>query len=92
MKVMKDPVICSDGHTYERLAIEKWLAGHDTSPYTGAVLVNKVLIPNIKFQQSINAYKTLIDDKKTGAGYKRRKMKTRRQKSKTIRKSRKNKK
>jgi hypothetical protein len=27
---MVDPVICVDGHTYERHAIEKWFVGHRT--------------------------------------------------------------
>ena len=30
----RDPVVCSDGHTYERSAIEQRLRGHETSPLT----------------------------------------------------------
>jgi ATP-dependent DNA helicase PIF1 len=44
---MIDPVICSDGQTYERVNIEKWFQNHNTSPLTNAVLQNKTLIPNI---------------------------------------------
>lgn len=33
---MSDPVVTSDGQTYERTAIEDWLKTHDTSPLTGA--------------------------------------------------------
>ncbi len=34
------------GHTYERLAIEAWLANHKTSPMTDEPLLNKSLISN----------------------------------------------
>ena len=45
--VMADPVIFSDGHSYERWSIEHWLVGHNTSPLTaGAELGSKQLIPN----------------------------------------------
>lgn len=46
-ELMRDPVIALDGLTYERVAIEQWLATHDTSPLTGAVLASKMLIPNV---------------------------------------------
>ena len=45
-EVMADPVVCADGHTYERVAIEGWLAVHDTSPKTGAPLDDKTLTTN----------------------------------------------
>ena len=35
MSTMSDPVVTSDGQTYERTAIEDWLKTHDTSPLTG---------------------------------------------------------
>lgn len=91
-KLMDDPVICSDGHTYERYDIEDWFKGKDISPSTKDPLANKNLIPNIALGQAIDAYKTLFLAKKAGAGYKRNKTKTGRKKSKTIRKSRKTKK
>src|SRR3989338_7989423 len=37
-KVMVDPVVCADGHTYERAAIEKWLSSNGTSPITRQTL------------------------------------------------------
>lgn len=43
---LQDPVICSDGHTYERAAIAAWLVDHDTSPVTNEKLPHKQLIPN----------------------------------------------
>ena len=39
-EVMVDPVMCADGHTYERHAIERWLQEHQTSPKTNAMLPN----------------------------------------------------
>ncbi|GFR50240.1 hypothetical protein Agub_g12426 [Astrephomene gubernaculifera] len=41
-----DPVLAADGNTYERIAIEAWLANHDTSPLTNQVLSTKLLTPN----------------------------------------------
>ena len=38
-EISLDPVLCvGDGHTYERLAAERWLATHATSPLTGQPL------------------------------------------------------
>ena len=34
-ELMRDPVFCGDGHTYERDAISVWLMTKDTSPKTG---------------------------------------------------------
>lgn len=45
-QVIIDPVITSDGHTYEREAIKKWLQAHDTSPKTNIRLKHKNLTPN----------------------------------------------
>lgn len=43
---MRDPVFTSDGHTYERSAIERWLIDHGTSPQTNLRLSNKEVVPN----------------------------------------------
>ena len=46
-ELMTDPVVCSDGHTYDRKGIETWFRqGKQTSPLTGAVLTSKNLVPN----------------------------------------------
>jgi hypothetical protein len=91
--IMENPVICSDGQTYERSAIQPWFdRGNNTSPITNVPLANRNLIPNIALRQAIEAHRKLFEANKAGAGYKRHKMKTRRQKSKNIRKSRKTKK
>ena len=43
---MQDPVVCSDGHSYERSAIEEWLEDHDTSYVTGDPLASTLVVPN----------------------------------------------
>ena len=44
---MVDPVIASDGQTYERATIEEWLAKSDTSPLTREPLEDKTLRENV---------------------------------------------
>ena len=56
-ELMEDPVTTSDGHTYERREIFRWLCQHNTSPLTGAVLPNKALTPAIALRQLIAAFK-----------------------------------
>lgn len=39
--VLADPVIAADGHTYERSAMEQWVAAYKTSPgATGQLLTH----------------------------------------------------
>ncbi len=46
--VFRDPVVASDGGTYERAAIEAWLQrGHARSPLTGEKLAHLTVIPNL---------------------------------------------
>ena len=53
-EVMTDPVIGSDGITYERAAIEAWFAaGHTTSPLTRAPMTSQSLVPNIALRSLI---------------------------------------
>ena len=59
MEVMKDPVICSDAHTYERSAIEKWLSTNSCSPITRQIITNKSLIPNIVLRNIIEEYEKI---------------------------------
>lgn len=51
-ELMREPVVASDGHTYERNAIEKWLKSNSLSPRTGDTIVNTV-IPNINLRKLI---------------------------------------
>lgn len=52
-EVMRDPVVCALGHSYERRAIERWLLDHDTSPKSNQVLPHKHLTPNLNLRQAI---------------------------------------
>ncbi|EOD28926.1 hypothetical protein EMIHUDRAFT_114004 [Emiliania huxleyi CCMP1516] len=45
-EVMSDPVMAADGQSYERTAIERWLATKSTSPLTGGELDHPYLTPN----------------------------------------------
>jgi hypothetical protein len=56
LAVMKDPVICSDAHTYERSAIEKWLSTKSHSPITREIITNNILIPNIALRNIIQEF------------------------------------
>jgi hypothetical protein len=49
----REPVVASDGHSYERLAIEKWLKSKTTSPRTGKTM-DKFLTPNLNLQKLIH--------------------------------------
>jgi hypothetical protein len=55
-EVMIDPVICSDGHTYERAAIEQWLQRSNRSPMTNLELANRTLIPNVALRNTIQGF------------------------------------
>jgi len=56
-EIMEDPVIASDGITYNRREIEEWFKKHDTSPKTGEILKSKGLIPNISIRNAIEEWK-----------------------------------
>ena len=52
--LMSDPVVLiSDGYTYERAAINKWLEKNETSPVTKAALQNKDMVPNLTMRSAI---------------------------------------
>jgi hypothetical protein len=55
-EIMEDPVIASDGITYNRSEIEEWFKKHDTSPKTGEILKSKSLIPNISIRNAIEEW------------------------------------
>ena len=46
-ELMLDPVLASDGATYERSAIAEWLGKQSTSPLTGEPLDEATLRPNV---------------------------------------------
>ena len=45
--VIRDPVVLSDGHSYDRPNIMRWLATNFTSLMTGRILAGRKLSPNI---------------------------------------------
>ena len=47
-ELMRDPVIASDGYSYERSAMEEWLRSGEeaVSPMTNAPLLSPTLTPN----------------------------------------------
>ena len=65
-QVMSDPVSCADGHTYERAAIEEWLARNHRSPLTNAKLAHKKLVPNHALRGIIEERKQIARRQATG--------------------------
>merc|ERR1712228_269662 len=63
-QIMTDPVLISDGHSYERVAIENWLIKHDKSPMTNSVLGTKQIFPNHSLRSMIAEYQINKQQKK----------------------------
>ncbi|XP_014783061.1 WD repeat, SAM and U-box domain-containing protein 1 [Octopus bimaculoides] len=58
-EIMRDPVIASDGYTYERTAIESWIkSGSTRSPMTNIILPSQQLIPNLTVKMLIQNHAT----------------------------------
>jgi len=57
--VMVDPVLGSDGRTYERSAITEWLRTHNTSPITREVMTATSLKPNYALRSLIERSNTV---------------------------------
>ena len=55
--VMKDPVVASDGNSYERAAIQRVLNGNRTSPITRERLATQ-LFPNLNLKKRIAEFET----------------------------------
>ncbi|CAK0807574.1 unnamed protein product [Prorocentrum cordatum] len=53
---MHDPVVLSDGHTYERQHIERWLSHSTTSPVTRLELSKTGIYPNHALRNAIDEY------------------------------------
>nr|DAD47154.1 TPA_asm: hypothetical protein HUJ06_017091 [Nelumbo nucifera] len=56
--VMDNPCVAADGYTYDRRAIEIWLAQNDKSPMTNLPLPNKNLLPNYTLLSAITEWKS----------------------------------
>ncbi|XP_032968978.1 WD repeat, SAM and U-box domain-containing protein 1 isoform X3 [Rhinolophus ferrumequinum] len=56
-ELMQDPVIASDGYSYEKEAMENWISKKKrTSPMTNLVLPSVVLTPNRTLKMAINRW------------------------------------
>ena len=55
--IMDDPVVCEDGHSYEREAIARWLTTSTTSPMTRETLRSGELTPNFCLRNLIRDWK-----------------------------------
>ena len=49
-------MLCADGTTFERAAIEPWLEDHDTNPLTRQPLQHKLLTPNKAVRVLVQEY------------------------------------
>lgn len=62
-EVMVDPVLASDGFTYERVAIQRWMrqcGWRPRSPVTNESLQPHVLIPNHRLKSLMNDYEAQV--------------------------------
>jgi hypothetical protein len=64
---MKDPVLASDGHSYERASITKWLATKSTSPVTGEQLDKGMLVPNHQLRSEMESWAEYKDGEQPGS-------------------------
>jgi Mg-chelatase subunit ChlD len=57
MDLMADPVIGTDGHTYERTAITEWLSSHGVSPLTRRPMTLADIQPNFALRAALERWK-----------------------------------
>jgi len=57
LDIMRDPVICEDGFTYERRAISKWLETRRTSPMTRQSIDERRVEPNYGLARAIHLWR-----------------------------------
>lgn len=56
LSIMRNPVIASDGHSYEKSAIEEWFMRSNHSPKTNEILRSLDLIPNHALRNTIEDF------------------------------------
>ena len=64
---MEDPVIAADNQTYERAAIEAWIAcrgARAISPLTGEILIHHELLSNFLLKKMITEYQSYTPQRK----------------------------
>ena len=62
LQIIFDPVLATDGHTYEREEIERWFENSSTSPVTGQILQNKAFFPNFHARSMIDSFLAKFPD------------------------------
>ncbi|XP_062354305.1 WD repeat, SAM and U-box domain-containing protein 1 isoform X3 [Cinclus cinclus] len=55
-ELMKDPVIATDGYSYEREAMENWISNRRSSPMTNLPLHSLMLTPNRTLKMAISRW------------------------------------
>lgn len=73
-EIMRKPVVASDGHTYERSAIVRWLTSKNTSPLTLKPMEDQSLRVNHNIKQIIDALKPEPEPSVAPASQGKRKM------------------
>ena len=65
--VFTEPVAASDGHTYEKIALEEFLEQQEepVSPKTGEILNRSVIIPNLYIASFLKKVRRIEDDEWT---------------------------
>ncbi|KAI4306478.1 hypothetical protein L6164_029752 [Bauhinia variegata] len=57
LDLIRDPVIVSSGHTYDRVSIAQWInSGHHTCPKSGQRLIHTALIPNYALKSLVQQW------------------------------------
>jgi hypothetical protein len=52
-ELFRDPVVCTDGFSYERAAAVTWLENNDTSFVTGDRLTSQHVVPNLALRSRL---------------------------------------
>ena len=60
--LMKHPVVCDDGHTYEHDYIKHWLEDNDTSPMTRERLTSKVFRKNYALKGAMEEFSRISEE------------------------------
>jgi len=66
LSIMKEPVMASDGHTYEKKEIQKWMLQKNISPLTRAKMVPH-FFPNLLLKNQIDDWKKAYRKARTEA-------------------------
>jgi hypothetical protein len=62
LQLMRDPVVLSDGHSYEKSALVDWLENKDTSPKTNEILEHKHFFTNHNLTKAISRFREKYGD------------------------------